>query len=85
MTLLPCKKNENWCLPCSLFIPKYAQWVFSLLENIKKIYFISHLTTQSMTVTVILLQFICDFNIWHQKYFVVVKFFKFVNNCNIEN
>ena len=77
------QKKENWFLPCNSFIPKCAQWHFSLLENNKKIYFISPLTNQLMTVTVMLLQFICDFNIWYQKYFVVVKCFKFANNCNL--
>ena len=77
------QRKENWFLPYNSFIPKCAQWHFSLLENNEKICFISHLTKQLITVTVILLQFIRDFNIWHQKYFVVVKFFKFGNNCNL--
>ena len=79
------QRKENWFLPCNSLITKCAQWHFSLLENNKKICFISHLTNQLITVTVILWQFIFDFNIWHQKYFVAVKFFKFANNCFVTN
>ena len=51
---------------------------FLFWKTIRK--FTSYLITN---FTVILLQFICDFNIWHQIYFVVVKFSEFANNCNL--
>ena len=65
--------KENWYLTCNSFIPKYASWDPSFLENNKNIYFISYLTIQLITVTVVLLQYISNFNIWHRKYFVVIS------------